>query len=127
MALNQQSTDVESIVQAQLDAYNARDIDAFMAVWSEDAQYFQFPATLLASGVAEIHERHVTRFKESKLFGRLIMRMVVGNLVIDQESVTRVFPDGTGTVDVIAIYQVDNGKIAKAWFKIGERALDAET
>ncbi len=68
----------------------------------------------------------MTRFKESKLFGQLIKRMVVGNLVIDQESVTRDFPDGTGNVDVIAIYQVDNGKIAKAWFKIGERVLDAK-
>jgi hypothetical protein len=40
-------------------------------------------------------------------------------MVIDHETVTRSFPDGPGEVDVIAIYEVENGKIAKAWFKMG--------
>jgi hypothetical protein len=120
-------TDAEDIVRRQLDAYNARNVDAFMANWAEDAQYFQFPSTLLASGAAAIRERHVTRFKEENLFGRLLKRMVMGNLVIDQETVTRTFPDGPGKVDVIAIYEVENGKIAKAWFKMGDPVLDSET
>ena len=29
------------IASKQLDAYNARDIDAFMATWHEDAEYFE--------------------------------------------------------------------------------------
>jgi hypothetical protein len=126
MDTNSQSTDAEEIVQKQLDAYNARDIEAFMANWSDDAEYFQFPSTLLASGSAKIRERHLARFKEPNLFGLLIKRMAVGNLVIDQETVTRSFPDGTGRVDVIAIYQVEKGKIAKAWFKMGDPIIDSE-
>jgi hypothetical protein len=47
----------------------------------------------------------------------------VGNLVIDQEVVTRSFPEGPGEVDVIAIYEVEKGKISKAWFKMGEPRL----
>ena len=126
MDTNSQSTDAEEIVQKQLDAYNARDIETFMANWSDDAEYFQFPSTLLASGSAKIRERHLARFKEPNLFGLLIKRMAVGNLVIDQETVTRSFPDGPGRVDVIAIYQVEKGKIAKAWFKMGDPIIDSK-
>lgn len=120
------SADPAQIVQRQLDAYNARDIAAFMATWSDDAQYFEHPAKLLASGAAAIRERHVARFKEPNLFGRLIKRMVIGNKVVDQEIVTRTFPEGTGHVDVIAIYEVRDGKIANAWFIFGSPILDAK-
>jgi hypothetical protein len=116
-------TAVELPVQKQLDAYNARDIDAFMQWWSDDCEYYEFPARLLASGAAQIRERHVTRFKEPHLFGKLIRRSVVDNLVVDQEVVTRTFADGIGEIDVLAIYQVENGKIAKAWFKMGSPRL----
>jgi hypothetical protein len=119
------STAAELPVQKQLEAYNARDIDAFMEWWSDDCEYYEFPARLLASGAAQIRERHVTRFKEPNLFGKLIRRSVVGNLVIDQEVVTRTFADGPGEVDVLAIYQIESGKIAKAWFKMGSPRLDS--
>src|SRR6202790_1648510 len=99
MSTNDVCIDAEAIVQRQLDAYNARDIDGFMAVWAADAQYFEHPAKLLASGAAEIRARHIARFKEANLFGRLIKRMVVGNKVVDQEVVTRTFPGGTGHVE----------------------------
>jgi len=126
MSTNDGSVEAERIVQRQLDAYNARDIDGFMAVWAADAQYFEHPATLLASGAAAIRARHIARFKEANLFGRLIKRMVVGNKVIDQEVVTRTFPEGTGRIDVIAIYEVKGDKIANAWFILGSPVLDAQ-
>ena len=125
MSANDGSIDAERIVQRLLDAYNAQDIDAFMAMWASDAQYFEHPSKLLASGAAEIRTRHITRFKETNLFGRLIKRMVVGNKVVDQEVVMRTFPEGTGRVDVIAIYEVKDGKIANAWFILGSPVLDA--
>ena len=42
-------TAAEFPVQQQLDAYNARDIDAFMQWWSDDCEYYEFPARLLAT------------------------------------------------------------------------------
>jgi hypothetical protein len=111
-------TAAELPVQKQLDAYNARDIDAFMEWWSDECEYYEFPMRLLASGAAQIRERHVTRFKEPDLFGELIRRSVV-----DQEVVTRTFAEGIGEVDVLGIYQIENGKIAKAWFKMGAPRL----
>ncbi len=110
-------------VRQQLEAYNSHDIEAFMQWWAEDCQYYAFPATLLASGASEIRARHVERFKESNLFGRLLSRITVGNVVVDHETVTRSFPEGPGEVDVICIYEIDGGKIAKAWFKMGTPRL----
>jgi hypothetical protein len=114
------NSEIELPVQKQLEAYNARDIDAFMLWWADDCQYYAFPATLLAGSAAEIRERHIQRFKEPDLYGKLLTRIVVGNVVIDHEAVTRNFPEGKGEVDVACIYEVENGRIAKVWFKIGE-------
>lgn len=110
-------------VQMQLEAYNARDIDAFMQWWADDCQYYLFPDQLIAGSAAEIRERHVERFKELNLHGRLLHRISLGNTVIDHETVTRTFADGRGELDVICIYEIAGGKIAKAWFKIGEPRL----
>lgn len=117
------SSDIELPVQKQLEAYNDRDIDAFMPWWADNCQYFAFPSTLLAGSAAEIRERHLERFMEPDLYGNLLARIIVGNTVIDHETVTRTFPEGKGEVDVVCIYEVESGKIAKAWFKMGERRL----
>ncbi|KQR32257.1 steroid delta-isomerase [Rhizobium sp. Leaf155] len=111
---------VELPVQKQLEAYNARDIDEFMRWWADDCQYFAFPSTLLARNALEIRERHIERFKEPDLHGQLLSRIVLEDMVIDHETVTRNFPEGRGEVDVVCIYEVALGKIAKAWFKIGK-------
>jgi len=115
--------DVILPVERQLAAYNARDIEAFMAFWAEDCVYYAFPDTVLAEGAAAVRARHVERFQESNLHGRLLSRSVVGNIVVDHETVTRTFPDGPGEVDVLCIYEVERGKIAKAWFKLGQPRL----
>nr|WP_312990564.1 hypothetical protein [Rhizobium populisoli] len=77
----------------------------------------------MAGNAAEIRARHVERFKEPDLFGKLLTRIVVGNAVVDHETITRNFPEGKGEVDVVCIYEVENGKIAKAWFKMSEHRL----
>ncbi|WP_280137587.1 nuclear transport factor 2 family protein [Aureimonas sp. AU40] len=107
----------------QLEAYNAKDIDGFMRWWADDCLYFAFPDTLLAQGAEAIRERHVERFREPDLEGRLLHRLSVGNMVIDHETVRRTFPEGVGEVDVVCIYEIENGRIAKAWFKLGEKRL----
>lgn len=76
----------EDVVKKQLDAYNTKDIDAFTGVWLEGAQYFAHPSTLLANGAAANPQRHV----------------VLGSTVVDHERVSRTFPEGPGTVEVVA-------------------------
>lgn len=119
------STSAETVAAGQLAAYNARDIEAFMAFWHENAEIFEHPSTLLAAGAAQIRARHIVRFDEPDLHGKLIARFSVGNLVVDREVVTRNFPEGRGEIDVIALYEIEAGRIAKAWFKAGPPRLEA--
>lgn len=117
------TADIAYPVRMQLEAYNARDIDAFMRWWAADCRYYAFPETLLAEGAEAVRERHVERFREPDLHGRLLHRSSVGNLVVDHETVRRTFPEGVGEVDVVCLYEIANGLIAKAWFKLGEKRL----
>ncbi len=115
--------DPATIVQRQLDAYNARDLDALLAVYAPDAQQFEHPGKLAASGAEQIRERMAVRFQEPDLYAHLLQRVVMGNLVMDQELVTRNFPEGVGTVDVVAIYEVVGERIASATVQVSNKQL----
>jgi hypothetical protein len=115
----------ELIVQRQLDAYNARDIDALLATYAPDARQFEHPGTLLATGAAEMRARMALRLDEPDLHARLRQRVVMGNIVIDHEEVTRTFPEGKGRIDVVAIYEVIDGKIQSASVQVSNKRLDA--
>ena len=117
----------ETIVQRQLDAYNARDIEALMLTYADDAKQFAYPSKLLASGAGQIRERFVARFQEPNLHARLMRRIAVGEVVIDHEEITRTFPEGTGTIELVAIYELRNGRIATARFISGPKTLDSKS
>jgi hypothetical protein len=118
------SIDPASIVQRQLDAYNARDIEALLAIYSEDAQLFEHPSKLLASGTAALRERFTARFQEPNLRAILLSRTVLGQTVVDFEEVYRTFPEGTGRIRLLMIYEVQGGRITKAWTIAGEKVLE---
>jgi hypothetical protein len=118
------STDPAAVVQRQLDAFNARDIDALLATYAEDAQMFEHPSKLLASGAAAFRERYTARFQEPNLHAALLSRVVMGHIVIDHEEVRRTFPEGPGKMKLLMIYEVQSGRIAKAWNIAGEKTLD---
>jgi hypothetical protein len=113
------------VVQRQLEAYNAHDVEAWLATYADDARQFEHPAKPLANGKDEIRERIAVRFREPNLHARLIHRAVLGEMVIDHEEVTRTFPEGTGRMEMVAIYEVRGGRIANAWFRFGAPKLDA--
>lgn len=94
-----------------------------MAYWAPDVEVYAWPDTLLALEAEAIRTRHVERFKEPDLFARLISRVGLGGLVIDREVVTRNFPEGRGTLDIIGIYELEGDKIKRAWFRQGTLRL----
>ena len=112
-----------AVVQRQLEAYNARDLEALLAVYADDAELYEHPATLLARGSAQLRERFAARFREPNLHATLLNRIVLGELVIDHEEVTRTFPEGPGTIELIMIYEVRSGRIARAWTHAGKKAV----
>jgi hypothetical protein len=109
------SPDPAAIVQRQLDAFNAKDVDALVGIYADDAQLFEHPDKLLARGTAQLRERFAIRFLEPSLHAALLHRIVAGDTVIDHERVTRTFPEGPGTIELTMIYEVKAGRIARAW------------
>ena len=112
-----------AVVQAQLDAYNAKDLDALMHTYAPDAQQFALHGALLAQGHEHIRPRYQERFAEPDLHARLISRSVIGNVVTDVEVVTRNFPQGRGTVEMLCVYEVVDGRIARASFATGDTRM----
>ncbi|EKJ88225.1 hypothetical protein CLV96_2205 [Leptospira meyeri] len=108
------------IIDKQLKAYNNKKIDLFLECWDKDARIYLHPNTLLAEGIEQIKERHLIRFQEPDLFAKLISRNYFSDKIVDQELVTRNFPEGKGSIDVLAIYEIKNEKILNAWFLMGE-------
>lgn len=118
------ATGAEAVVQAQLEAYNARDLDAFLATYDENAELFEHPSRLLASGMAQLRERYAARFADSTLHAVVLQRIVLGNFVIDHERVRRMFPEGPGTLDAVATYEVQGERITRVWFIFSAPVLD---
>jgi putative hydrolase of HD superfamily len=112
-----------TVVQAQLDAFNAKDIDALMRAYAPDAEQFTLHGERLANGHDEIRPRYIARFTEPDLHARLLSRIVMGNVVTDLELITRNFPEGVGTLEMLCIYEVSEGRIRKASFAAGEKRL----
>ena len=104
------------IVQAQVDAYNARNISDFINCHAPNIELFSFPEnTPYANGRASLKEIYEDVFDNSpNLHAEINNRIVMGNTVIDHEKVTG--RKGIDTLTIIAIYEIENGLIAKARF-----------
>lgn len=116
----------EVVIQRQLDAYNAKNLNAWLATYADDAKQYELPGKLLAAGLDEIRVRAAVRFAEPDLHANLIQRMVMGNIVIDHEDVTRNFPEGVGHIELVCIYVVERGKIQNASISFGTSVLMAQ-
>ncbi|HEY5799369.1 MAG TPA: nuclear transport factor 2 family protein [Burkholderiaceae bacterium] len=108
-----------ALVQQQMDAYNAHDVDALLATYAPDARLYEHPATLLAEGAAQIRARMAVRLAEPGLRAELVNRIVAGDTVIDHEYVLRHIDGAAKRLELVAIYQVKDGRIAQAWFISG--------
>ncbi len=102
-------------VQRQLDAYNAHDLERFVAEYSDDVQVFVPPsAEPLLSGKAAFAAHYASkRFNLPDLHATVVARLVSGNTVVDHERVTGL---GEEMVEAIAVYRVDGDRIKAVWF-----------
>ena len=113
------SSSPEQVVQQQLNAYNARNIEAFMACYSPEAKVFSHPHQPMMKDPEQMRQIYSAIFESTpNLHCELINRMVLSNTVIDQERVTG-FENGN-IVEAIAIYKVKHGKIASVHFINGD-------
>ena len=104
-----------AVAQAQLDAYNAQDVDGFCRHFADDMAVADLNAEPNLHGVEAFRGRHlglVAQFPENR--AELLSRVVIGNKVIDHERVFR-SPDAT-PFEVAAIYTFAGDKIARVDF-----------
>ena len=107
----------ERVVQAQVDAFNRRDVDAFMAHYAPNAIHFGFPSDTTFAGAARIRAHYAELFSDpdaSRLHATVRKRMVQGRYVIDEEYIVGL-PADDPHVSVI-IYEVVGGLIRNVWF-----------
>jgi len=105
----------EAPVQRQLEAYNAHDLERFVAEYAEDVQVFRPPQTEpILSGKKAFAEHYAkNRFSLPSLHAEVVNRMVAGNRVVDHERITGLHE---GLVEAIAVYEVVDGRIRTVWF-----------
>lgn len=103
-------TAAAEIVDRMRDAYNARDLDAFCALFAPDAEITDLrDGRLIARGLADIREGYARRFAASPtLFCEIKERISRGTHVVDYETVTGIDADPW---EVIALYDVRDGTI----------------
>ena len=110
---NNDTEAAEYIVNIQLDAYNARDIDKFVATFSEDIEIYNSKGELTMKGHEQLRERYDVLFKNTpNLHCRIENRIKINNKIIDKENVTM----NERIVEAVAIYEVVDGIIKKVTF-----------
>ena len=106
---------LETIAQAQLDAYNAQDLDAHCAHFTDDVVVAGLNGDVARTGIEAYrawYEAAFAQYPNNK--AELLNRIVVGANVIDPERVNR--GNGDPTFEVAAIYTFKGDKIARVDF-----------
>jgi hypothetical protein len=104
----------ETVVQLQLDAYNAGDLQRFVACYSDQIQVFRPPAPepILVGKTAFADYYATQRFNRPGLHAQLVNRMVLGRRVIDHERIVGV---GDQPLEMAVVYEVVDGVIETVW------------
>jgi len=119
----------EELAQAQLLAYNAKDLEAFVACYSEDVRVWRLAsgAAMATASVAaqltlepQLQGRAAFRelyrqgpFAAPQVQAEVTQRIVMGDTVIDHE---RVHGRGEGVQQVAVVYRCREGLIAEVYF-----------
>lgn len=104
----------EEVVQRQLDAYNAQDLEAFVATYTEDCVIADLNGAVTQTGRADLRQRYGAMFAQYPLNrAEIVSRMTLGDVVIDHERVRR---SAELSLEAIAIYTIKDGLIARVDF-----------
>lgn len=101
------SEHIEHAVERQVLAYNAHDLDEFIACYAETVVVEDADGNVLMKGREEMREQYGRIFNACPdVRGEILSRMRVGSFIVDEEHVTG-RPDGD--LHAIAIYRLDKG------------------
>jgi len=110
----------EKAAAGQLEAYNNRDVDAFLEWYTEDVIAIDIDTDkVLYKGKDEMRMKFTKQFKNIHLKCTLKNRMVLNRSIIDHEVIK--YDETNDTFEAIAIYDVDEtGLISTIRFTKGK-------
>jgi hypothetical protein len=102
------------LVERQLDAYNARDLERFLACYADDVRVYRPPAAEPAfAGIAALAAFYRDeRFNRPALHAALVHRVALGARVVDHERISGV---RDAPFDAVVVYAIAAGRIATVW------------
>lgn len=102
------------LVERQLKAYNANNIDAFLEPYADDVELYEFPDKMVSKGKDAMRKDYEGMFKNiANLHCDIVGRIVQGNIIIDKESISGM---GKNKFEATAIYHIEKNKIKKVYF-----------
>ena len=107
------------VVQRQVDAYNARDLAAFVECYHDDVRVWRPPAPepALAGKEALAEFYRTERFNRPALHAQIVNRIVLGRRVIDHERISGV---RDAPFEIAVVYEVAGDRIAAMWAFTGD-------
>lgn len=102
------------VVQRQLAAYNAHDLERFLAEFHDTVQVFRPPAAQpVISGKAALAEFYATqRFNRPALHAEIVGRVVMGQRIIDHERIHGLQDQPS---EMVAVFDVVGERIQTMW------------
>jgi hypothetical protein len=103
-------------VQRQIDRFNAHDLEGYLALFAEDLEVAELPASDWGTrNKAWLRGVYAERFRTNPdLRASTEAQLVSGTFVIETERI-RGRVGQAGPLDVVVVYQVKEGKIVRMW------------
>jgi hypothetical protein len=109
------------LAEAQLQAYNRHDTDAFATTYAPAAEIIEFAmGSLITKGKAAIRAFYAARFQANpRLHAEVLHRVLQSPFVVDQERIAGALslPGGPECppLTAVVVYELKDGSIARAW------------
>ena len=104
----------EALAQRQLNAYNVRNLEAFLAPYADDVEVRDLDGKVVSKGKEAIRTRYGEMFRTyPALHCELRGRVSAGSWVVDEERVTG---RKDSPIHALAMYEAVNGRIARVRF-----------
>jgi hypothetical protein len=117
---------IDEIIQAQVNAYNERNLAKMMTFFAADIELFDFAdSEPMVKGITAVEKLYKSAFEHSPdLHAEILNRIVFDDKVIDLESV--ITHEGVAATEVVVIYEFANSLISKVYFH-SEKEIEANS
>lgn len=100
---------VVEIIDRQVEAYNAHDLDAFCVWYSDDIKIWNLGESVpFIQSMADLRNVYGKKFENPKLRTQIVNRIKMGRYIVDHERITGI---GTAPVEATVVYIVEDSLI----------------